>query len=390
MVSLLAKLFIKDNMSETEKRSAYGSICSISGIILNVLLSVTKIIIGYLSASITIISDGLNNFSDAASSVVTLTGFKMAAKKPDEDHPYGHGRMEYISGVVVAFLILLMAVNLIKESVLKIIHPESTVFSVVTVLILVLSILVKCYMYFYNTSIGKKISSETIKATGKDSLMDCIATGFALLSLLAERVSGYKVDGYFGVIVGGFVFYAGVSVVKDTLDPLLGLPPEAEFVRAIERISLGFSDKVLGIHDLIVHDYGPRRRFVTLHVEVSYKEDVLEIHEMIDSLEKKLADELNCFATVHMDPIVDDDERVIKLKQEVGKVIDSFEYDFKFHDFRVVPGELNTNLIFDVVVPFKSGLSESEAIDMIKRKVLKRLGAGYSLVISIDNDMCGR
>lgn len=389
MLSLLAKLFIKDNLSEIEKRSAYASMCSIAGIVLNIILSVVKIIIGCFSASITIISDGLNNFSDAASSVVTLTGFKLAAKKPDKDHPYGHGRMEYISGIIVAFLILLMAVNLIKESIVKIFKPESTVFSTITVCLLLLSIAVKCYMYYYNTSIGRRISSETILATGKDSLMDCIATSFALLSIIVERFSGLKVDGYFGVIVGGFVFYAGVSVVKDTLDPLLGLPPKPEFVQAIKDISLGFDDKILGIHDLIVHDYGPRRKFVTLHVEFSYKEDMLKIHEMIDALEKRIADELNCFVTVHMDPLVNDNDKINKLKEDVKSVIESFEYGFTFHDFRVVMGEKNTNLIFDVVVPFEAGLSDNQALDMITEKITEKLGKGYSLVISIDNDMCG-
>lgn len=387
MYTLLSKIFIKNNLEENEKRSAMGVLCSILGITLNVLLSLAKIIAGSLCGSIAIVSDGLNNLSDAASSIVTLIGFKVADMKPDLEHPYGHGRMEYVSGFIVSVLILLMAFTLLKDSVLKVIHPKSVTFSLIVVGVLLASILVKCYMFFYNSRVGKNINSETLIATAKDSLMDCIATSMALAAMIIEHLSGLKVDGYFGTVVGLFVLFAGISVAKDTLNPLLGQPPKKEFVDAIKDITLNFDEKILGMHDLLVHDYGPRRRFVTLHAEVDYREDVLVLHEIIDALEYTLAIKLNCLATVHLDPIVVDDERVNELKDKVEVVVKDINSEYHIHDFRVVFGENNTNIIFDMVVPIDEKRTDNELKVLIFNTVREKIGQGYTAVVHIDKDM---
>lgn len=385
MVTLLAKIFIKDaeDTSSPKVRQAYGVLTGVVGILLNVLLFVGKFIAGTLSKSISITADAFNNLSDAGSSFVTLIGFKLAGAKPDPEHPFGHGRIEYVSGLVVSGAILLMAFELIKDSIDKIIHPQTVDFSALAAGILVVSILVKIYMYLYNSSISKKIDSAAMKATATDSLSDTMATTVVLIASIVGHYTGLKIDGYCGVLVGLFIFYAGFSAAKETLDPLLGQPPEEEFVEQIEEIVMSY-ELVQGIHDLVVHDYGPGRVMISLHAEVPAEEDILEIHDMIDVIENDLADKLNCEAVIHMDPLVTKDERVNELKRIIREVVDSLEGDVSMHDFRTVIGPTHTNMMFDVVLPFGYSMTDEMVKEEIQKRTWDRLGESYNTVIQID------
>ena len=385
MVTLLAKIFIKDaeDTSFPKVRQAYGVLTGVVGILLNVLLFAGKFIAGTLSKSISITADAFNNLSDAGSSFVTLIGFKLAGAKPDPEHPFGHGRIEYVSGLVVSGAILLMAFELIKDSIDKIIHPQTVDFSALAAGILVVSILVKIYMYLYNSSISKKIDSAAMKATATDSLSDTMATTVVLIASIVGHYTGLKIDGYCGVLVGLFIFYAGFSAAKETLDPLLGQPPEEEFVEQIEEIVMSY-ELVQGIHDLVVHDYGPGRVMISLHAEVPAEEDILEIHDMIDVIENDLADKLNCEAVIHMDPLVTKDERVNELKRTIREVVDSLEGDVSMHDFRTVIGPTHTNMMFDVVLPFGYSMTDEMVKEEIQKRTWDRLGESYNTVIQID------
>ncbi len=385
MVTLLAKIFIKDaeDTSSPKVRQAYGVLTGVVGILLNVLLFAGKFIAGTLSKSISITADAFNNLSDAGSSFVTLIGFKLAGAKPDPEHPFGHGRIEYVSGLVVSGAILLMAFELIKDSIDKIIHPQTVDFSALAAGILVVSILVKIYMYLYNSSISKKIDSAAMKATATDSLSDTMATTVVLIASIVGHYTGLKIDGYCGVLVGLFIFYAGFSAAKETLDPLLGQPPEEEFVEQIEEIVMSY-ELVQGIHDLVVHDYGPGRVMISLHAEVPAEEDILEIHDMIDVIENDLADKLNCEAVIHMDPLVTKDERVNELKKTICEVVDSLEGDVSMHDFRTVIGPTHTNMMFDVVLPFGYSMTDEMVKEEIQKRTWDRLGESYNTVIQID------
>lgn len=385
MVTLLAKIFIKDaeDTSSPKVRQAYGVLTGVVGILLNVLLFAGKFIAGTLSKSISITADAFNNLSDAGSSFVTLIGFKLAGAKPDPEHPFGHGRIEYVSGLVVSGAILLMAFELIKDSIDKIIHPQTVDFSALAAGILVVSILVKIYMYLYNSSISKKIDSAAMKATATDSLSDTMATTVVLIASIVGHYTGLKIDGYCGVLVGLFIFYAGFSAAKETLDPLLGQPPEEEFVEQIEEIVMSY-ELVQGIHDLVVHDYGPGRVMISLHAEVPAEEDILEIHDMIDVIENDLADKLNCEAVIHMDPLVTKDERVNELKRIIREVVDSLEGDVSMHDFRTVIGPTHTNMMFDVVLPFGYSMTDEMVKEEIQKRTWDRLGESYNTVIQID------
>lgn len=383
MITLLARFFIKEQKDKTKIRQAYGVLCGVVGIVLNIILFLGKFLAGTLSNSIAITADAFNNLSDAGSSFVTLIGFKLAGAKPDPEHPFGHGRMEYISGLVVAAAILLMAYELIRDSIHKIIHPEETEFSVLVVAILVVSILVKLYMSFYNRSIGKRIDSAAMRATATDSLSDTCATTVVLIATLVGHYTGLYIDGWCGALVGIFILFAGINAAKETLDPLLGQPPEEEFVEQIDQIVMAHTE-ICGIHDLIVHDYGPGRQMISLHAEVPAEGDILEIHDVIDNVENELRAKLGCDATIHMDPIVTADEHVGELKEAVLSIITEIDEIISMHDFRVVTGPTHTNLIFDVLVPFKFYISDEELVRMIEDKVKKRLGKNYYVVIKVD------
>lgn len=388
MISLLAKLFIKDytNVTDSKVREAYGVLCGGMGIALNILLFLGKFLAGTLSGSIAITADAFNNLSDAGSSFITLIGFKLGSQKPDPEHPFGHGRMEYLSGLAVAVLIIVMAVELFKSSFDKILHPEVLECSAVIVLILIASIAVKIYMAIYNHSVGRKIQSAAMGATAKDSMSDTVATTVVLLATLVGAIWGVPIDGYCGVLVSILIFMAGFGAIKDTVGPLLGTAPEKEFVDKIEEIVMSH-DIVKGMHDLVVHDYGPGRVMISLHAEVPHTEDILVIHDEIDNIEEELGDKLNCEAVIHMDPIIVDDEKVNEVKEYVCKIVHQVGEELNFHDFRMVSGNSHTNLIFDVVVPFKYKMSD----EVIKKAIQEAIWVNYpryNAVIHIDHAYC--
>lgn len=384
MIALLSRWFIKDrdNVSDPAVRRAYGSLCGFVGIGLNLLLFVGKFFAGTISGSIAVTADAFNNLSDAGSSVVTLLGFRLAGKKPDPDHPFGHGRLEYVSGLVVAALILMMGVELLKSSFDKILHPAPVETGVLTVVILVASVAVKLYMSLYNAAVGKKINSAAMLATAADSRSDAISTGAVLVAMLVGRFTDLMVDGYVGLLVAVLILVAGINAARDTVSPLLGQAPEEEFVEEIYKIVLSF-DKICGIHDLIVHDYGPGRVMISLHAEVSANENILELHDQIDLAEVALQEQLGCMATIHMDPIVTDDGETAQLRMKVTELVQSIDSRFSIHDFRMVPGPSHTNLVFDAVVPFDTMSKAADIEKQIKQLVLDMPG-NYFAVLKVE------
>ncbi|MBO5097554.1 MAG: cation transporter [Agathobacter sp.] len=385
MITMLANLFRYEDLPTEKKRSAYGKLCGLVGILLNLILFVGKFIAGMLSNSIAITADAFNNLSDAGSSVVTLVGFKLAEQKPDADHPFGHGRIEYLSALAIAGVILLMAFELIKDSISKIVNPVEIEFSGIILVILIASILVKCYMALYNFRVGKKIDSTALKATGTDSLSDCVSTTVILIATLVGHYTEFQIDGFCGVAVGLLILWAGINAAKDVLDPLLGQAPDPEFVAQIEEMVMEFDkDSIVGVHDLIVHDYGPGRRVISLHAEVPAEGDILQLHDVIDNLEVKLRTELGCLTTIHMDPVATKDERVLALKEQCKTIVKNIGDSLSLHDFRVVLGESHTNLIFDVVIPYEFALSDAETTQLIQEKVWEQIGNNYFTVIQVD------
>ena len=384
MVTILVKLLKLEQLPNDKKRSAYGKLCGIVGIMLNILLFAGKFFAGMVSNSIAITADALNNLSDAGSSVITLIGFKLAEQKPDSEHPFGHGRMEYLSGLTVSAVILFMAFELIKDSIDKILHPVRIAFSPMIVVILLASIAVKCYMAYYNFYIGNRIDSAALKATGTDSLSDCISTTAVLGATIVGHYMQVQIDGFCGIVVGCLIVGAGIKAAKETLDPLLGQSTEKEYADQIEKIVLEFDKWIIGVHDLMVHDYGPSRRIISLHAEVPAEGDMLMLHDIIDNLEQKLQKEMGCVATIHMDPVVTTDERVDILKAQCKTIVESIGTVLTLHDFRVVFGKTHTNLIFDIIVPYNFGMSDSEIIKMIQQKVKEEIGENYFAVIKVD------
>ncbi len=339
MFQLLSKLFIKNHEDYTDPkvRQSYGILAGAVGILLNFLLFAAKALAGLLSHSIAITADAFNNLSDAGSSVITLIGFRLSGQEADSDHPYGHGRIEYLSGLVVAAIILLMGVELIKSSFSKILHPELPDFSPVIVFILTLSILVKLYMYMYNHRISVRIDSAAMKATAADSLNDCIATAAVLASSLIGHFTGVSIDGWCGLIVGIFILRAGIEAAKDTIDPLLGKAPDPAFVEHIRSIVLSHPE-VLDVHDLLVHDYGPGRMMISLHAEVPAEGDFLKLHDIIDNIERELQTTLSCSAVIHMDPVLTKDSETSRLHEIVSGLAKQLDPSVSVHDLRLVKG----------------------------------------------------
>lgn len=388
MITLLSKIFIKDykNYENAVVRGKYGLLCAVWGIILNLLLFAAKMVAGTLANSVSVLADAFNNLSDAGSSLVTLFGFKAASKKADSDHPFGHGRYEYIAGLVVSVLIVVMGVEFIKSSVEKIISGENdTRFTLVTGGILALSILVKVYVFVFNKSIGKKISSPALLATGTDALSDCIATFAIIVSAVISNVTSFAADGWCGLIVSFMIIIAGINAARETIDPLLGQPPNKEFVDRIEEILMSH-DEIVGIHDLVVHDYAPGHIMISVHAEISDKSDLIEAHELIDNVEREICEKMGCEAVIHMDPISTDDERVNEMKKLVSNVLLSIHEDVTIHDFRMVDGNTLTNLIFDIVVPFEVKM-ENEQIKKEADRLVKTLDKKYNAVVGIDRKL---
>ncbi|MBQ4628545.1 MAG: cation transporter [Clostridia bacterium] len=387
MISLLAKLFIRDH-KKTELpnvRNAYGVLCGGMGIFLNIVLFIIKLIAGTLSGAISVTADAFNNLTDAGSSVITLIGFRMAGQKPDKDHPFGHGRIEYVSGFIVSIIIILVGFELAKTSIEKIISPERAVFNTVSALILGCSVLVKAYMAFYNFSVGKKISSSSMRATALDSLSDCVSTVVVLICLVLSLFIDVNLDAYCGLAVSAFVLFSGIRAAKETIDPLLGTPPEKEFIDEIaDTVYTNGNGSILGIHDLIVHDYGPGRTMISLHAEISEEADLLQMHDLIDNIERKLREKLHCDAVIHMDPIAVHDETVSEVRESVLKIVKDIDQNLSIHDFRIVKGPSHTNLIFDVVIPFEIKNDEKAIKEKISSQI-KNINENYYAVINVDN-----
>ena len=385
MIEFLARVFIRhrDTLSPSALRQAYGQLCGAVGIGLNLLLFAGKLFAGTISGSIAITADAFNNLSDAGSSLVTLLGFRLAGRKPDPEHPFGHGRMEYISGLAVAGLILLMGVELGKSSLKKILSPEEIVSSPLVLAILAVSVAVKLYMFYYNRSIGRKIKSAAMSATATDSLSDAVSTTAVLIATLVGQFTGLNIDGWVGLLVALFILFSAYKAAKETLSPLLGQTPDPEFVDRIEQIVLSYPE-VLNIHDLIVHDYGPGRMMISLHAEVSADGDLLQLHDVIDNAEHRLKKELGCMAVIHMDPIITNDAHTDALRMAVAEKVKSIDPRLTIHDFRTVSGPTHTNLIFDVVVPYDVKLTADE----VRRRIgalVKELDENYFAVVQVDN-----
>ncbi len=418
MITFLSKLFIKnrDDVSSPKVRQAYGFLCGAVGIALNLLLFAVKFLAGLFSASIAITADAFNNLSDAGSSIITLIGFRMAGQKPDPDHPFGHGRIEYISGLLVSVVILLMAVELLKSSVEKIFHPGDLSFSPLIVLILLLSILVKCYMACYNRGIGRKINSSAMKATASDSLGDMAATLAVLISTLVSHYAHLQIDGWCGILVALFIGYAGIDAARDTISLLVGKAPDASFVQEVERLVLSHPH-ILGIHDLIVHNYGPGRTLISLHAEVPADEDLISLHETIDDAEHELLHKLGCHAVIHMDPVLVGDEETLRLKGLVQAYIQELGTGLGVHDFHLsriaghvrdtglaedarradigpakdaeradagrTEGTGHIKISFDVTVPYQFQMTD-EALEQKLSAFLRSLDDSYEADIDVD------
>ena len=382
MITCLAKFWIRESDSEETKRRVYGTLGAVVGIFLNICLFAGKYLAGFLSGSIAIMADAFNNLSDAGSSFISLIGFVFSGKKPDLDHPFGHGRIEYLAGLGVSFLILLMGVELAKNSVQKILHPVSVQISTLSIAVLSASILVKLYMAYYNHAIGKKIRSATMAATATDSLSDAAATTVVLLAMLFLAVTGINIDGYCGILVAAFILAAGIGAAKETVSPLLGQAPDPEFVKEIKELVMQH-EEVLGIHDMAVHDYGPGRVMVSLHAEVSGDGNIYELHDLIDRIERELKEKLHCETVIHMDPIDVGNVKTVEMKEEMVKLVKAIDERLTIHDFRMVTGTTHHNMIFDVVIPADFKLSQEELKDIIQKKVWEKW-PDYYVVIDVD------
>ncbi len=382
MITCLAKFWIRESDSEEKKRRVYGTLGAVVGIFLNICLFTGKYLAGFFSGSIAIMADAFNNLSDAGSSFISLIGFVFSGKKPDLDHPFGHGRIEYLAGLGVSFLILLMGVELAKNSVQKILHPVSVQISTLSIVVLSASILVKLYMAYYNHAIGKKIRSATMAATATDSLSDAAATTVVLLAMLFLAVTGINIDGYCGILVAVFILAAGIGAAKETVSPLLGQAPDPEFVKEIKELVMQH-EEVLGIHDMAVHDYGPGRVMVSLHAEVSGDGNIYELHDLIDRIERELKEKLHCETVIHMDPIDVGNEKTVEMKEEMVKLVKAIDEQLTIHDFRMVTGTTHHNMIFDVVIPADFKLSQEELKDIIQKKVWEKW-PDYYVVIDVD------
>ena len=389
MIQLIVRTFVK-NYKDVENhhvREAYGKLAGIVGIISNIILFIIKFTVGILFKSISVTADAVNNLSDAGSSIITLIGFKLSGKPADAKHPYGHARMEYITGLVVSFIIILLGVELTKTSFDKFLHPEESVFSYLTIFVLIISVLMKLWQGMFNKNVGKTIHSTAIDATAADSINDVVATSAVLLSTIIAKWTGIHLDGYMGVLVAVFILVSGVKMIGEPINPLLGMAPDQEMVDHINQKIMSY-DTVLGIHDLVVHNYGPQRCFASVHVEVPASQDILISHDIIDNIERDFAKDMDIHLVVHLDPIVTDDETTNLLKAQVKHIVKDISPDLSIHDFRAVIGVSHTNLIFDVCVPFSVKMSDAEITGMISRKV-KEIDPTYYTVIVVDRSYTG-
>ena len=370
MTNFLIRLFVKDNknVQDPKVRGNYAMLSSITGIIANVLLFIGKLVIGILSASVAIIADAFNNIGDAGSSVVTMFGFRLAGKHADKEHPMGHGRFEYISAFIVDVLIIFVGVELLKSSVEKIITPEPADIQTVTLVFLGAAILVKAWLFFFYRKIAKTIDSSVIKAASFDSISDVVATTVVLISSLVSKYTDLDLDGYAGILVAAFIFYTGIKASKETIDLLLGGSPDKEILKNIKDFVKDYPD-VIGIHDIMVHDYGPGRQIVSFHAEVSAKSDFSYVHDIIDNIERDMQKKYGYIVTIHLDPIVVDDQKVNEMYAFVKETVKEVDESFSVHDFRMTYGGNHINLIFDLSIPVDSKISDEDAAKEVEDKI---------------------
>ena len=381
MTNFLIKLFIKDkdNVEEPSVRGKYAMLSSITGIVVNMLLSIFKLIIGIIANSMSIISDALNNVSDAGSSIVTMIGFKMSQKKVDSDHPWGHGRMEYITGFFVDILIILVGFELLKSSIDKIINPELPSISNVTIILLIVAILAKLWLFIFYRKIAKTINSAAIKGTAYDSISDSISTLAVLISAFVAKFAGISIDGYVSLLVSIFILITGIKAIKEIIDLLLGQKPDPEFVKEIEEFASKY-EEIQGIHDIMVHDYGPGRKIVSFHAEVPANSDILKAHDIIDQMEQDILEKFHCITTIHMDPIVVDDEEINEMRKYTEDFVKSINEKFSIHDFRMTDGGERINLIFDLVIPTDEKVDVEKVVADIKEEIHKKNNKYYAVI----------
>lgn len=390
MTDFLVRHFVKDyeNTEDSKVREHYGILSSIVGIFCNVALFILKYIFGTVSNSISIISDAFNNLSDSASCIVTFLGYKLAAKPADKDHPFGHGRMEYLTALSIAVIIMMVGIELLKSSVDKILHPEELIFSVWALLSLIVSIFVKLWMSFFNTKLGRRINSSVMEATAQDSRNDVIATSAAAIALIASIFTDLPVDGIMGVIVSVFVLKGGFGIIKDTVDDLLGKPADNELSKKISELVLS-KEHIIGIHDLVIHNYGPGNLIASCHVEVRSDENFVAVHDIVDGIEREIHSKLGVMMTIHMDPIDMDDEQVTSCREMIRSFVKTIDSRLHIHDFRMVSGETHTNVIFDLVVPYDCKLKDSELKSIIDG-FLDAQEKNYFSVITFDREFVDR
>ncbi len=385
MTDLLVKLFIKNsqNIKDTDVREKYGFLGSIVGIIVNIILSAGKYAIGVISHSVSITADAINNLADAASCIVTLVSFRLAGRKPDKDHPFGHGRIEYIAALAVGFLVELMGYELIKSSIEKIRNPEALTFSIPAVTVLAISILGKVWLFLFNRKLGNKIQSPAMLAVSKDSLSDTIATFAALVSLICSLFTNIPIDGFMGLIVSGFIIMSGFGILKESVGILLGAPPEKETVDTLVEYILSF-DEIIGIHDLVIHSYGASRTFASIHAEIPADGSMLNAHDTIDNIEQEVKKRFGIELVIHMDPVETNNEKVNSLKATTVQIVRSISEELSIHDFRVVDGPTHTNLLFDVVVPHGFEMNADKLKKLINEKINEN-DRRYRCVITVDS-----
>ncbi len=384
MTKLILKLLSKHDINSIKGRETVGKAAGIIGVICNVFLSGLKFVVGFTTNSIAITADAFNNLADAGSSVITFVGFRLSGKPADRDHPYGHARYEYIAGLVLSFLVLLIGLSTAKSSLIKILNPEKIVFSYSSIIVLSVSILIKLWMAVFNSSLGKAIDSEALAAASVDSRNDCITTFAVLVSTVLSKYSDFETDGIFGLLISLFILYSGFRLIKKTSDPLLGQAPDAQIYSMIEERILSY-DKVLGLHDLIVHNYGPKSYFASVHVEVDYLSDSITSHDLLDEIERDFEDNHNIHLVAHLDPIVTDNEAVDELKTKIKDIVSSFDSELSIHDFRVVFGSNYINVIFDVLLPPEYKYKDFEIKQILEKYIAEKFEEKIYVILTIDH-----
>lgn len=384
MTDLLIKLFIKDNKnaSNLKVRGKYAMLASITGIVLNIFLSISKLVVGIIAGSMSIISDALNNITDAGSSVITMVGFRVSQKQSDSDHPWGHGRMEYITGFIVDILIILVGIELFKSSIDKIIHPEIPDITNITLILLLVAILAKLWLFLFYNKIAKIIDSSALKSSAYDSISDTVSTFVVFISAIVSRFFGITIDGYVSLLVSGFILFTGFKATKEMIDILIGTKPDPEFIKEIYEFIKNYPE-IVGVHDIMVHDYGPGRKIVSFHAEVPANSDICKAHDVIDRLEQDMNDKFGCIVTIHMDPIVVGDEEINKMRAIVEKIVSEIDEEFSIHDFRMTDGGERINLIFDLVVTNDKKYKDEEIEKIVKEKI-HSLDKNYYAVVKVE------